>query len=224
MSSPLVRSLSSLDTPTVREVLAEIYGIAKNDKAIIDRAYSVAASFNAPPTVEQMSELAGEAALPVAPEVGRLLYMLVRLIRPQTVVEFGTSFGASLVYLAAALRDNGNGLVIGTEFNANKITVATANAKRAGLSNHVRLLDGDAITTLATVSAPVDLFLLDGWKELYFPALSAIEPALRPGSVVIADNLSMLPQGYLDYVRNPVNGYASIELPLGDGLELSLRQ
>lgn len=220
----LVTGTPSLDNPAVRDVLAGIYRIAKGDRAVIDRAYSVAADYHAPPTVEQMSELAGEAAMPVTPEVGRLLYLLVRLLRPQTVVEFGTSFGASLVYLASAMRDNGGGTVIGTELNSHKVDAARANVNRTGLGDYVRILAGDATTTLATVPAPVDLVLLDGWKELYLPALTAIEPVLRPGSLVVADNLSMLPQSYLDHVRSPASGYASIDLPLGDGVELSLRQ
>lgn len=223
MAAP-VAGTPSLDDSVVRDVLAEIYRIAKGDRAVIDRAYSVAAGYQAPPTVEQMSELAGEAALPVAPEVGRLLYLLVRLLRPQTIVEFGSSFGASLVYLASAVRDNGSGVVTGTELNPHKVAAARLNVDRAGLGEHVRILAGDAITTLATVPAPVDLLLLDGWKEQYLPALITIEPALRPGSIVVADNLSMLPQSYLDHVRSPAGRYVSIELPLGDGVELSLRQ
>ncbi|QRN98753.1 class I SAM-dependent methyltransferase [Archangium violaceum] len=169
-----------------------------------------------------MSDLCVDAALPVRPEVGRLLYMLVRILRPTTIVEFGTSFGASLIHLGAAVRDNGVGFVTGSEMNKQKIAKAQENLERAGVQDVVRILEGDARETLAGVAGPIDLLLLDGWKDLYLPVLEVLEPKLRPGSVIVSDNLSMLPQSYLDRVRGP--GYVSVSLPLGDGIELSLRE
>ncbi len=76
-----------------------------------------------------------------------------------------------------------------------------------------------------TSPAPVDLVLLDGWKELYLPILRLLEPKLRPG-VVLADNIrtfrrSLAP--YVDYVQNGRNGYRSVTLPLKDGFEYSVR-
>ncbi len=71
--------------------------------------------------------------------------------------------------------------------------------------------------------APIDLLLLDGWKELYLPVLKVLEPALRTGAMVVSDNLPMLPGEFIDHVRAPGGGYLSQPLSLGDGIELSLR-
>lgn len=222
-SSPSPSPGSRLDDSTVQAVLAEIFEASREDAEVIQRAQSVVARWEAKPSYEQMSDLCRDAALPVRPEVGRLLYMLVRTLPASNIVEFGTSFGASLIYLAAAVRDNGFGSVIGTEMSEYKIERALHHLGRTGLSEGVRILHGDARTSLATVPGPIDLVLLDGWKDLYLEVLEVLEPKLRARSVVVADNLSMLPQSYLDRVRDPAHGYVSVSLPLGDGIELSMR-
>ena len=75
--------------------------------------------------------------LPVSLETGKLLYLLARSIRARTIVEFGTSFGISTLHLAAALRDNGGGRLIGSEFEPSKIVRAHANLAAGGLSDLV---------------------------------------------------------------------------------------
>jgi predicted O-methyltransferase YrrM len=67
---------------------------------------------------------------------------------------------------------------------------------------------------------------LDGWKDLYLPVLHLIEPALLPGALIAADDLDLFPEAlapYLAYVRQPANGYVSIDIPIGDAIELSAR-
>src|SRR5262245_29850829 len=102
----------------------------------------------------------------VAPEVGRLLYALVRANRPNMIVEFGTSFGLSAIHLAAALRDNGAGKLITTERSAAKAEQAKKNLAEAGLLELVQIRLGDARESLKTTSADIDFLVLDGWKEL----------------------------------------------------------
>ncbi|MEO6602235.1 MAG: class I SAM-dependent methyltransferase [Polyangiaceae bacterium] len=204
-------------------MLGELLQAATSDDAIIARAKATVSNRRSEPTMDEISELCADAALPVRPEVGRLLYMLVRVTRPSNVVEFGTSFGASLLYLAAGVHDNGFGKVLGTEMSSKKIAKAQHNLQRVGLAEHALIVQGDARETLANIPPPVDLVLLDGWKDLYLPVLQVLEPKLRPGTVVLADNLSMLPAAYLEHVRAPGSHYVSISLPLGDGVELSLR-
>lgn len=223
MSASAAPSGSRLADPSLQAVLAEIFETSRGDSAVIQRAQSTVAGWAAKPSYEQMSDLCQDAALPVRPEVGSLLYMLVRSLPASTIVEFGTSFGASLIYLAAAVRDNGFGSVIGTEMSAHKIERARQNLARTGLAEVVRILEGDARQSLAEVPGPIDLVLLDGWKDLYLEVLEILEPKLHARSIVVADNLSMLPQSYLDRVRDPAHGYCSISLPLGDGIELSMR-
>jgi len=161
----------------------------------------------------------------VAPEVGRLIYLLVRSRRPKLAVEFGTSFGLSGIHVAAGLRDNGVGQLITTEQAASKAVRAKQHFAEAGLAEQVEIRIGDAFETLKGLSE-IDLLLLDGWKPLYYPLLKQLEPALSPACLIIADDtISMADEmrDYLAYVRNRSNGYVSSEIPLDDGLEVSVR-
>jgi predicted O-methyltransferase YrrM len=160
--------------------------------------------------------------MPVSPNAGRLLYALVRGCRPETVVEFGTSFGISTIHLAAAVTDNGSGRVVTTELSDRKATAARQNLEQAGLAGVVTILEGDALETLASVTGPVGLVLLDGWKELYLPVLRLLQPRLTPGALVIADDTSYeSAAGYLAHVRDPGSGFVSVDFPVDDGIEVS---
>jgi len=159
--------------------------------------------------------------LPVSRETGTLLYMLARGCGARSIVEFGTSFGISTLHLAAALRDNGGGQLITSEFEPSKVTRAQANLAAAGLADLVEIREGDALRTLAAgLPDSVDLLLLDGAKALYPEILALVEPRLRAGAFVVADNAEYSPD-YLAYVRAPENGYLSV--PFGGDVELSMR-
>jgi predicted O-methyltransferase YrrM len=123
--------------------------------------------------------------------------------------------GISTIYLAAALRDNGGGHLIGTELEPAKVARARANLDAAGLADLVEIREGDALETLRDVGGEVDLLLVDGAFALYLPVLKLVEARLRPGAVVLGENA--FEPGYLDYVRNPSNGYVSQPLPLDEG-------
>ncbi len=86
--------------------------------------------------------------LPVSRQTGELLYMLVRSTNARTIVEFGTSFGISTLYLAAALRDNGGGRLISSEFEVSKVARARQNLAEGGLADLVEIREGDALQTL----------------------------------------------------------------------------
>jgi predicted O-methyltransferase YrrM len=160
-------------------------------------------------------------ALPVTPEVGGLLYMLARATQARSIVEFGTSFGLSTLHLAAALRDNGGGRLITTEFEAGKLARARAHLAEAGLADLVEFREGDALATLATdLPETIDLVLLDGAKGLYSDILDRLEPRLRPGAILIADNADHCPD-YLERVGDVANGYMS--MPFNDEVEFSIR-
>lgn len=159
--------------------------------------------------------------LPVSRETGLLLYMLARNSRARSIVEFGTSFGISTLYLAAALRDNGGGRVITTEFEPSKIARARENLTAGGVMDLVDIREGDALQTLRTgLPDTIDLLLLDGAKALYPEILGLVESRLRPGALVVADNADYSPD-YLAHVRDPANGYLSV--PFAEDVELSMR-
>jgi predicted O-methyltransferase YrrM len=160
-------------------------------------------------------------ALAVSRETGTLLYMLARSCRARTIVEFGTSFGISTLHLAAALRDNGGGRLITSEFEPSKVARARENLAAGGLADLVELREGDALQTLATgLPEQVDLLLLDGAKGLYPDILALVEGRLRPGAWVLADNADWSPE-YLERVRSPRHGYLSV--PFASEVELSMR-
>jgi predicted O-methyltransferase YrrM len=163
-----------------------------------------------------------DAYMPVSPDTGRLLYALVRACRPETVVEFGSSFGISTIHLAAAVTDNGTGRVVTTELSDRKVAAARNNLEQAGLAGVVTILHGDALETLASVSGPVGLVVLDGWKALYLPVLGLLQPRLAPGALVIADDTSFeSAASYLAHVREPGSGFVSVDFPAVGGVEVS---
>jgi predicted O-methyltransferase YrrM len=147
--------------------------------------------------------------------------MLARSSGARAIVEFGTSFGISTLHLAAALRDNGGGRVITSELEPSKVARARQNMRDAGLDDLVELREGDALQTLKSdLPQPIDLVLLDGAKALYPEILRLVEPRLRPGAFVIADNADDSPD-YLAHVRAPGSGYLST--PFANDVELSMR-
>lgn len=159
--------------------------------------------------------------LAVSRETGTLLHMLARSCRARTIVEFGTSFGISTLYLAAALRDNGGGRLITTEFEPSKVARARKNLVAGGLSDLVEIREGDALQTLAVdLPEAIDLLLLDGAKGLYPEILALVERHLRPGALIIADDADHSPD-YLARVRSPAAGYLST--PFAQDVELSMR-
>jgi predicted O-methyltransferase YrrM len=162
-----------------------------------------------------------EFPLAVSRETGALLYMLARSIGAKTIVEFGTSFGISTLHLAAALRDNGGGRVITTEFEASKAERALEHFVAGGLTDLIEIRLGDALQTLAVdLPETIDLVLLDGAKALYPEILALLESRLRPGALIIADNADYAPE-YLARVRSPEAGYLS--LPFDEDVELSMK-
>ena len=165
------------------------------------------------------------AYIPVDPNQGRLLYQTARAIRAKTIVEFGTSFGISTIYLASAARAN-NGRVIGSELEPTKVKAARANVADAGLQQFVDIREGDAMKTLANIDAPVDFLLLDGWKDAYVPMIKMLAPKLRNGAVVLADNIFTFKKTlrpYVKHMQDRSNGFDSVTLPIGSGMEYSLR-
>ncbi|WP_437284382.1 O-methyltransferase [Sorangium sp. So ce406] len=218
--------MDSLSTPEVSRVLARIYREADStDPAVFDHIIAEIERTGGPKSAQYWAKELDKAYMPVAPEVGRLLYILTRTRRPRLVVEFGTSFGISAIHLASALRDNGAGRLIATELNPIKAARARENLRSTGLADRVDLREGDALQTLTQgFDGGIDMVLLDGWKEIYLSVLQLLEPHLNPGALVIADDTTVYPESvtpYLEYVRKEGNGYLSVAVPLDDGLELS---
>jgi predicted O-methyltransferase YrrM len=219
--------MTTLTTEPVSSLLDRLFAEAEASSAELDPVW---AQMPAEQRTAIMSSKANYRALyaemkdvplAVSRQTGALLYMLARSTNARTIVEFGTSFGVSTLHLAAALRDNGGGRLITTEFEPSKLARARANIAAGGLLDLVEIREGDALETLAhDLPRPIDLVLLDGAKGLYPDVLALLEERLRPGAFIVADNADWSPE-YLTRVRSPARGYMSV--PFAEDVELSMR-
>ncbi|KUF13265.1 O-methyltransferase [Streptomyces silvensis] len=215
---------STLEDPRVASALDRMFRCAEQDDATSSRIRAARPEGAEPLGPQEQADAKAEVYMPISAQGGRLLYNLIRAARPATVVEFGTSFGISTLHLAAAVRDNGTGEVISTEMSAAKAAAARRTFAETGLDDLITVLEGDARETLATVSGAAGFVLLDGWKDLCLPVLRLLEPRLAPGTLVVADDVDLPDLApYLDYVRDPRNGYQSVTFPVEDGMEISCR-
>ena len=219
---------SSLEDPRVRAVLDRLHEAASGDVfRMLGRLPTfVSALFDRRVDPAEMSRRFKNVYIPLSRGQGKLLYLVARSLDARRIVEFGTSFGVSTIYAASAARDNGNGRVIGSELEPGKRAKAVENLAEAGLGGVAEVRLGDALQTLRDVPPPVDLVLLDGWKDLYLPMLEMLAPKLRPGAVVLADNVRTFKRAlapFLDYVQSGKNGFESVTLPFPSGFEYSVR-
>lgn len=215
---------NTLADPRIEAALSRMFERAEQDEVTDAHVSAQLPGGFTPLTPQERADAVAEVYMPISARGGELLYNLVRAVRPATVVEFGMSFGISTLYLAAAVRDNGAGRVITTELSKDKIAATRRTFTETGLDDLITVLEGDARDTLGDLDAPADFVLLDGWKDLCLPVLGLLEPRLRPGTLVVADDVdlgSLRP--YLDYVRDPANGYQSVTFPVEDGMEISCR-
>jgi len=163
--------------------------------------------------------------LAVGPATGQFMSVLVREAKPKVILEVGTSYGYSTLWLAEAARAVG-GRVITLELQANKQEYARECMKRAGLADVVEFRLGDAPHLLTQLDTHVDFVLLDLWKDLYVPCFELFYPRLNPGALIVADNM-LFPESarthastYREHVRRKAD-MQSMLLPIGSGLEVS---
>ena len=120
-------------------------------------------------------------------EVGALLRVLASTAGASRILEIGTAIGYSGIWLATALPPDG--MLITMEVDEGRAEQARRNFSRAGLANRVTVIVGDAQLKIAKVSGPFDLVFLDTDKQLYVPLLDRLVSLLRPGGVLVADNV-----------------------------------
>jgi predicted O-methyltransferase YrrM len=159
------------------------------------------------------------------PAKAEFCYLSCRASGARRVVEIGTSHGVSTLYLAAAVRDNGGGLVVGTEWESEKAKIARANFDTAALADFIELREGDLRETLKSLEGPVDFVLMDIWTEMARPAIELLAPHLRPGAVICADNTGFKEpyRAYFEFVNNPANGLRTMTLPFDGGFEFTVK-
>lgn len=161
--------------------------------------------------------------LAVGPETGRLINILARSLKAPHILELGTSYGYSSIWLADAARASGGRLTT-MEMYDYKSAYARDMSTKAGLANHVDFKVGDAVSMIDDLPSGIDFVLVDLWKDLYVPCLEAFFPKLNPGAIIVADNM-IRPGGentarYASAVRAKPN-MTSVLLPVGTGIEVS---
>lgn len=216
-----------LNHPDVAHTLQRLHREAgSRDAHVFVRALPaiVAGKFTGRSTFEAAEPYLSKAFIPVSPEFGRFMYLTAVSRGARNLVEFGSSYGISSIYLAAAARESG-GFFTGTEKDTAKAQVALENLQEAGLSRWSDIREGDALESLDPLEGPVDFLFLDGWKDLYIPILKLMEPKLAPGAVVFADNIRSFRKTlkpFVDYISAPGNGYETALLNIGSGVSMSV--
>jgi len=166
-----------------------------------------------------------EFLLPIGRAAGTLVNLLIKEGGARRILEVGSSYGYSTIWLAEAARAVG-GKVISLELRASKAEYARAQLARVGLEGFVEFRVGDALGSLAQLPGPFDFVLLDLWKDLYVPVFELLHPKLAQGAIIVADNM-LHPEGaraharaYRERVR-AARDMTSVLLAVGNGLELS---
>lgn len=192
-----------MDSNTINQKLETLHEDAKKDFKRIGKAMARSIFRKIQPSDFEY------AYLPISAEQGKAVRQLVIKNNCKNIVEFGTSFGISTIYLADAAQQIG-GKVITTEILESKAVIAKQNLKDVNLQNYVELRTGDAMLTLKKMQNPIDFLLLDGWKDLYLPLLKMLEPYFHVGTLIYADNIDMVDaQKYAAYMLSEKSSYSS---------------
>jgi predicted O-methyltransferase YrrM len=176
---------------------------------------------------DKMFEHINEFLLPIGPETGSFLHSLILAKRPARVLELGTSYGYSTLFLADAVKQIG-GRLITMELADYKQTAARTMMQKAGLAAVVDFRLGDAVASINADTGSFDLVLLDIWKELYVPCLEAVYPKLSDEGIIAADNM-IEPAMFREQARRyraaveSLRDMQSALLPIGSGIELSVK-
>jgi predicted O-methyltransferase YrrM len=159
----------------------------------------------------------------IGPETGQLLNIFVKSLQAPNIIELGTSFGCSGIWLGEAARAT-DGRLTTMELHEYKSAHAREMATKAGLAQHIDFKVGDAVQMTAELPFALDFVFLDLWKDLYVSCLEVFYPKLNPGAIIVADNMQR-PGGedVMRYGRDirAKPGITSVRLPVGTGLEIS---
>jgi predicted O-methyltransferase YrrM len=221
--------MSVIRDPALEALLTGLHARSDAQAAAMQRFDASRTSQAEPPAAKEARAFLSDKLVALDSDKAEFCYQLCRANNARRIVEIGTSYGVSTLYLAAAVRDNvqaggGNGVVIGTEYEPNKTAAARAHFEQAGLSRFIDLREGDLRQTLGQIDGPVDFMLVDIWITMARPALELVTPHLRSGAIVIADNTAQYRSEYADYFAFlDAHGFRTMTLPFAGGLELSVR-
>jgi predicted O-methyltransferase YrrM len=201
--------------PAVQDVLAEYDRRMEAERPRMRRAFEEGT----------FAQVIDELLLPVGPESGQLIHILARSLKAPTILELGTSYGYSGIWLADAARASG-GRLITMELSEKKSAYARGMSKKAGLADFVEFKVGDAVKMIHELPHGIDFVLVDLWKDLYVPCLEAFYPKLNPGAIIVSDNMiepAVEREAVMRY-QKAIRAKAkitSILVGVGSGLEIS---
>jgi predicted O-methyltransferase YrrM len=218
--------VSILGNPPLERLLTRLHEQSDRQREAMHAFYAAARD-----DATAIKEFRSDKLVALDRDKAEFCYQLCRAIKARRIVEIGTSYGVSTLYLAAALRDNqraggGDGRVIGTEYEPGKARAARQHFEEAGLTRFIDLREGDLRETLKQIDGPVDFVLVDIWIVMARPALELVARHLRHGAIVVCDNTEQHRGDYADYfafLNDPANGFRTMTLPFDGGLEMSVR-
>ena len=220
--------MSVLCDPQLERLLAGLHARSDQQMAALQR-YAEQRQAAQPPAESEIKAFLSDKLVALDRDKAEFCYQLCRANNARGIVEIGTSYGVSTLYLAAAVRDNisatgGTGVVIGTEYEPEKASAARAHFEQAGLSGFIDVREGDLRETLRDIDGPVDFMMVDIWIPMARPALELVTPHLRPGAIVVCDNTDRYRDDYADYFAFlEAHDFRTMTLPFDGGLELSVR-
>ena len=222
--------MSVIHDPVLHRLLSTLHARSDEQTAAVTSYIQWALAAH-PPTRKEIKDFLSDKLVALDRDKAEFCYQLCRAHNARRIVEAGTSYGVSTLYLAAAARDNvlaagGDGVVIGTEYEPQKTRAAREHFEEAGLSHLIDLREGDLRETLKRIDGPIDFMLVDIWIPMARPALELVAPHLRPGAIVVCDNTALYRSEYADYLgflSDPTNGFLTMTLPFPGGLEFSVR-
>ena len=220
--------------PKINHLLDDLYQQEADQQAAIGDYYrnrTQEPDFNDAVFDAQTHEFFADKLVALERVKAEFCYQVIRSLRATRVVEAGTSFGVSTIYLAAAIRENliedgGEGQVYCSEYEPAKAAIARTNFDQAGVADLIDLREGDILEQLKDVEAPIDFILMDIWGPIPRPLLEMLNPRLRSGAVIITDNTESFRYGYKDYfefIDDPLNGLSTMTLPFDGGLEFTTK-
>lgn len=225
--------MSILGDPRLEDLLARLHARSDTQMAEMQKRHANPddASLSPREKAARAKAFVSDKLVALDRDKAEFCYQLCRAIQARRIVEIGTSYGVSTLYLAAALRDTirahgGGGRVIGTEYESGKAEAARRHFTEAGLGHLVELREGDLRQTLKGLEGPIDFVLVDIWIEMARPGLELVAPHLRREAVVVCDNTAAYREAYADYfafLDDPANGFRTMTLPFEGGFELSVR-
>ncbi len=170
----------------------------------------------------------------IGPAEGTLLQLLAKLVKAKRALELGTAIGYSGTWIARGLEPGGE--LVTVEWNPDTAKIASANLKRTGVADRVRIVVGSALDVVPDLDGPFDLIFLDVDKESYPMLFPSLADRLRVGGVLVADNAlwsGEVTKRRADNATKAIQTYndrlaadsrfQSVILPLRDGVSVALK-